>query len=94
MKLKQCFNYFRLALSVYVDKQASGFAMGLDWRDRRQRETDRETQRQRQRVWARQRQRVWVKIVSNIYFYVPTDYHSARTHMTKLLQGVQSSHKL
>ena len=55
MKLKQCFNYFRLALSVYVDKQALRLPLGLlrvliGERERSQRETDRETQRQRQRV--------------------------------------------
>lgn len=57
-------------------------------------ETERDDVRERETDRQRDRDRVWVKIVSNIYFCISTDYHSARKDMTTLLQCVHSSQQL
>ena len=55
---------------------------------------ERDDMRERETERQRDRDRVWVKIVYNIYFYISTDYQSARKDMTKLLQCVHSSQQL
>lgn len=60
MKLKQCFNYFRLALSVYVDKQALRLPLGLLWvliEEIEDRERQTERHRDRDREFERDRDR-------------------------------------